>query len=232
MTVSEEQYRINPSDDGDDINLAGRKACDVGPQGVVFYAGRAEQFPVFVDGMKITCEGHYPHVLGGDSVTRFVLDGGLNDFPGLTVDYLSLASSLAWGPDCSGAINSVGFFVGYRNLFGNGTCTSLRDGSSILAHDALLVLTQGVRNTGVERPSPDAVLAGITNISSEGPGALHGTSGKIDYSRTGEQAVPKDKAILVLRGSALMAPQRMLLCGQLDTAQPPPDGNCPKQARP
>jgi hypothetical protein len=101
-----------------------------------------------------------------------------------------------------------------------------------LANDTLLVFTQGVRNTGVERPSPEAVLAGIANISSEGSGALHGASGQIDYPRTGDQGVPKDKAILVLRGSARMATQRLLLCGQLDTAQPPPDDNCPNQARP
>jgi ABC-type branched-subunit amino acid transport system substrate-binding protein len=232
LDVSEQQYRINPGDDGDDINLVGREACNVGPEGVAFYAGRAEQFPVFLEGMRTACEGHYPQVLAGDSVTRFVLDGRLDEFPGLTVNYLSQASSLAWGPDCRGAINRVGFFVGYRKLFGDGACTSLRDGSSILAHDSLWAVTQGVRNTRVERPSPDAVLAGITNISGEGPGALHGASGTIDYPRTGDQAVPNDKTILILRGSALMAPQRMLLCGQLDTAQPPPDGDCPKQARP
>jgi Periplasmic binding protein len=231
IVVSEQAYRINPGDDGGDINLVGREACDVGPQGVVFYAGR-EEFPIFLDGMRTACEGRYPHVLGGDAVSRSVLNGKLDDFPGLTVDYLSQASSLAWGSDCSGATNSVGFFVGYRKLFGDSACTSLRDGSSILAHDTLLVFTQGVRNTGADRPSPDAVLAGITNISSEGPGAVHGAGGQIDYPRTGAQAIPKDKAILVLRGRAQMAPERMLLCGQLDTAQPPPDDKCPKQARP
>jgi hypothetical protein len=145
---------------------------------------------------------------------------------------VSVASSLAWGSGCNGAINSVGFFVSYQRLFGNGACSNLRDGSSILAQDALLVFTQGVRNTKLERPSRDAVLAGITDISSAGPGALQGANDLIDYPRTGDQAVPKDKAILVLRGSALMAPRRMLLCGQLDTAQPPPDHNCPRQATP
>ncbi len=232
MVVSEQEYRIDPGDDGGDINLVGRGACDVGTNGVVFYAGRSEQFPLFLEGMRTACEGHYPHVLAGDSVTRSVLDGRLDDFPGLTVDYMSAASSLAWGPDCNGAINSIGFFVGYRKLFSDSACSNLRDGSSILAHDALLVFTQGVRNTGLDQPSRDAVLAGISNISSAGPGALQGANGQIDYPRTGDQAVPKDKTILVLRGSALMAPKRMLLCGQLNTAQPPPDSDCPKQVRP
>jgi ABC-type branched-subunit amino acid transport system substrate-binding protein len=232
MAVSEQEYRVDAGDDGGDISLVAREACGVGPKGVVFYAGRSGQFPLFLEGMRTACEGHYPHVLGGDTVTRSVLDGRLDDFPGLTVDYVSTASSLAWGPDCNGAINNVGFFVGYQKLFGGGACSNLRDGSSILAHDALLVFTQGVRNTKLERPSSDAVLAGIANISSAGPGGLQGANGLIDYPRTGDQAVPKDRAILVLRGSAGMAPKRMLLCGQLDTAQPPPDDNCPKQAGP
>lgn len=237
MTMTSEPYQIDPSLAGDDPNFAGQKACQVGPQGFVFYAGRAEQFLAFLKGMQIKCEGQYPHVLGGDSITRLVLDGGLDDFPGLTVDYVSLASSLAWGPDCSGASNRVGFFIRYQKLFGAGTCTSLRDGASILAYDALQVFTQGVMNTGVDRPTTDAVLAGITNISDEGTSEplQRTTSGQIDYPRTGDQAVPKDKAILVLRGSGgtpTIPPQRMLLCGQLGTAQPPPDDDCPQQASP
>lgn len=223
LAVREKPYRINPGNDGDDINSAGRDACDVGPDGVVFYAGSASQFSVFLKGMQGKCEASYPPVLGGVSVGRFVLDGGLNEFPGLTVDYLSKASRLAWGSDCSGTPQSVGFFVVYRKIFGEGACLSTRRGGSLLAYDTLLVFTQGVRNTGVDRPSPDAVLRGIENISSEGAGPLRGVSGQIDYPRTGNQAIPKNKAILVLRGRAAVEPERVLLCGQHDTAQPPPD---------
>lgn len=226
ITVDEQAYRLDPDDDGGDIDLIGRGACDVSPQGVVFYAGRTEQFPRFLRGMQTACEGHYPRVLG--AVTRSVLDGRLDEFPGLTVDYVAQASSLAWGSDCSGARNSVGFFASYLKLFGNDACKNLRDGSSIMAHDGLLVFTQGVKNTGLERPSRDAVLAGIANISSTGLGVLHGAGGQIDYPRTGNQAIPKDKAVLVLRGKAQMVPELLLLCGQLDTAQPPSGNSCPK----
>lgn len=225
LAVREKLFRINPGNDGDDINSAGRDACDVGPDGVAFYAGTAAQLPVFFKGMQGKCEASYPHFLGGVSVGRFVLDGGLNEFPGLTVDYLSKASRLAWGSDCGGTPHSVGFFVVYQELFGEGACLSTRRGGSLLAYDTLLVFTQGVRNTGVDRPSPDAVLRGIENISSEGAGPLRGVSGQIDYPRTGNQAIPKDKATLVLRGRAAAEPERVLLCGQHDTAQPPPD-NC------
>ena len=40
LAVNEQQYQINPGDD--DTNHVGRDACSVGPEGVVFYAGRAE----------------------------------------------------------------------------------------------------------------------------------------------------------------------------------------------
>lgn len=223
LAVREQPYRIDPGDAGGDISLVGRDACDIGPDGVVFYAGRTAQLPVFLKGMQSRCEGNYPDFLGGDDVARFVLDGGLNEFPGLVIDYLAQSSSLAWRSNCSGATNSVGFFVVYRELFGEEACPNTRSGGSLLAHDTLLVFIQGVRNTGGPRPSPDAVLAGIEDISSEGAGPLRGVSGQIDYPRTGDQAIPTDKATLVLRGQASVEPERMLLCGQHDTAQPPPD---------
>ncbi len=225
LTVREKLYPINPDGGGNDINSAGRDACDVGPEGVVFYTGRAGQLSVFLKGMQDKCEANYPHFLGGDAVSRFVLDGGLDEFPGLIVDYLTQASSLASRSECSEAPDSSGFFVVYRELFGEGACPSTRRGGSLLAHDTLLVFIQGVRNTGVPRPTPDAVLRGIEDISSQGSGPLRGASGQIDYPRTGDQSIPKDKAILVLRGQAAAEPTRMLLCGQHDTAQPPPD-NC------
>lgn len=223
VKVREQSYRIDPDDgDGGDISLIGQDACDVGSNGVIFYAGRSEQLPVFLKGMQDSCEGDYPNFLGGDDVGRFVLDGGLKNFPGLIVDYLLQASSLAWRSDCRGAINSVGFFVDYQELFGEEACANTQSGGSLLAHDTLLVFIRGVQNTEREMPSPDAVLGGIKDISSQGNGPLQGTSGEIDYPRTGDQAIPKDKAILVLRGQAFVKPQRVLLCGEHDTAEPPP----------
>jgi hypothetical protein len=229
MTVITQPYRIKLGDDGDDIRLLGRSACAVGPNGVVFYAGRAEHLSSLLRGMQSACEGNYPKLLGGDSLTRFVLDGELSQFPGVTLDYLSFASSLAWGPDCRGANDKVGFFRVYKEFFGEDACTSTRDGTAIVAYDTLRVFGQGVQNTLLDRPSGDAVLAGIANISSEGLGGLHGASGLIDYARRDNLSTPRDKAILILRGNAsLLTPKRILLCGQLDTAQPPPDDDkCP-----
>ncbi|MGQ0779146.1 MAG: ABC transporter substrate-binding protein [Pseudonocardiales bacterium] len=94
LVVRERKYQIEI----DDIHIVGREACDVGPDDVVFYAGRAEQLSVFLKGMQSKCDKRCPRFLGGVSVSRFVLDRGLEEFPELTIDYLAQASSLAWGP--------------------------------------------------------------------------------------------------------------------------------------
>lgn len=222
FTVHEERFR--PS--GDDISRAGGEACGVGSEGLVFYAGRSSYLRTFLTGMRNYCQGNYPHFLAGDAVSRFMLDRGIDGFPGLTIDYLSPASSLAWGSGCK-AIDNISFFAEYRRIYGEKVCPGSLRGGSLLTHDTLLAFVQGAQNTRFDRPSPDALLAGIEDISSEGLGLIHGASGQIDYPRTGEQAVPKNKAILVLRSQAGQPTKRMLLCGQLDKAQPLPDDRCP-----
>jgi hypothetical protein len=139
--------------------------------------------------MRSKCGASYPHFLGGDTVSPYALNGGLDKFPRHTVDYLSQASSLAWKTGCSETPNSVGFFAVYHKLFREDACLSTISGGSLLAYDTLLIFIQGVRNTGVPRPSPDSVLEGIEDISSATRGPLHGTSGQIDYSSTDHQAI-------------------------------------------
>ncbi len=102
---------------------------------------------------------------------------------------------------------------------------------ALSAHDTLLVFIQGVQNAEVDRPSTDAVLRGIEEISSEGHGPLNGPSGQIDYPRTGSKAIPRNKATMILRAQAHMETERVLLCGRHETADPPPD-TCPASLGP
>lgn len=205
-----------------DVSLLGRDACGVPKDGIAFFAGRAEHLPVFLNGMKNSCEGSYPRVIAGDSVVRFVLNGGLSQFPGLELEYMSFASSLAMGPDCQTAASRVAFFSGYGRLFGD-ECIPTRDGNAMIAYDALLAVSQAARNTRDADPSRDALRAGIRDISGEG--ALRGASGVIDFPRSGPvQSVPRDKAILLLRARGSAEPERVLLCGQIgDAVQGPSD---------
>jgi hypothetical protein len=224
IPVSVKPYRVNSTGGDSDVSLLGRDACTIQKDGVVFYAGRADQMPVFFNGMKNACEGNYPKVIAGDSATRFVRTGELRQYPGLTLEYLSFASSLAFEPDCKAAAGRVGFLAGYGRMFGD-ECIRNRDSYAMLGYDALLLFTQAARNARDLHPSRDAILRGLSDISGEG--ALRGASGIIDFPRTGvTQSVPQDKAILILQTTGGSEPKRLLLCGKIDNVPPTSIDNC------
>jgi len=234
VPVNSVSYRVDDSGGDVEIELAGRQACDVPKEtGVVFYAGRAEVLPQFLDGMKSSCDGSYPRVIAGDDVTRFVLEDSLQNFPNLVIDYLSFASSLAWGSDCRIGYDQVGFFQQYDDLFGQASsCNRTRDGSAIIAYDTLRVFRRATQNVQSEHPTPAEVLLGVNSISTQGSGPLSGTSGSIDYPVSGgARSVPANKTVMVLRatgGAVGPSPTRLLLCGVHDTAVPDPvPGPCP-----
>lgn len=213
IAVKEKRYRVGPAGADSDVSLLGRDACSIPQDGVAFYAGRAEQLPVFLNGMKNSCEGNYPKVIAGDDVVGFVLTDGLMRFPGLELEYMSFASSLVWVPDCKAAAGEVAFFAGYMDMFGD-ECRRTQDSAAILTYDALLAFTQAARNARDPHPSGDAIRAGLEDISGEG--ALRGASGIIDFPISGAvQSVPQNKAILVLSSRGGSEPERVLLCGQI-----------------
>jgi ABC-type branched-subunit amino acid transport system substrate-binding protein len=207
----------------------GQLACDVKSDGVVVYAGRSEPFTDFVDGLRNACEGRYPRVIAGDDVTRFVLSGRLQTYPGLTFDYVSFASSTVWGPKCADAATRVAFFAGYGAAFGD-ECEENRDGHAMLAYDALTVLATAVklaRSDSGELPSRDLTARAIADISDLRRGAVAGASGRIDYGAKGTRNVPNDKAIMILRATGVAPPLPRFLCGRLDTARFPAGATCP-----
>jgi len=236
IPVQSVSYRVGAGAGDVSIDLAGRQACDVPKEtGVVFYAGRAEVLPQFLDAMKDSCNGSYPRIIAGDSVTRSVLDDGLRNFPMLGIDYLSFASSLAYGPDCLAVYSRNPFFQQYGDLFReDSACDRTRDGHAIIAYDTLDVLQRALQNVQADLPGPTDVLRGIDAISTQASGPLSGTSGTIDYPGSRARSVPANKAIMILRatggGPAGSSPTRQLLCGRHDTAVPEPDpGVCPTE---
>lgn len=238
IKVEESPYKIRAGDAGINLAQLGRQACELGGDAVAFYAGRAEHLPEFLTGMRSACEGNYPRIISGDDATRFVLahslkDPGLKNFPGLSLDYLSFGSSLAWGADCRAARARAGFFVGYVDHYGS-ACVRTRDGGAILAYDSFMVFDQAAQNApkdSVGMPTTDGVLAGLNMISGDSRGALRGASGNIDFGKGGHP-VPVDKAVMILRATGSAAPRRVLLCGVIWTAQPPADtAKCPSAER-
>ena len=227
----ESPYRSAEGGTGIGLKQLGRQACDLGADEVAFYAGRAEHIPIFLDGMKSTCEGDYPKVMSGDDATRFVLAHGLSHYPGLSLGYLSFGSSLAWGSDYDAAGKVSGFFVSFSDHYGH-SCDQTRDGSAILAYDSVRAFDLAVRNAPLDPgglPERADIRAGLDKISLVTNTVLRGVSGKIDFGKRGG-SVPIDKAVMVLRsGGARPDPWRVLLCGDLPTAQSPPDtgDRCP-----
>jgi len=229
IDVEESPYKMAADDAGIDLAQLGRQACELGDDAVAFYAGRAEHLPAFLTGMRNGCEGSYPKIISGDDATRFVLARSLKNYPGLSLDYLSFGSSLAWGADCAAARAKAGFFVGYVDHYGS-ACVRTRDGSAILAYDSFMVFDQAVKNAPRDDfglPTTDGVLAGLNTISVDSRGAMRGASGNIDFGKGGHP-VPVDKAVMILRATGSAAPRRVLLCGVIWTAQPPADtAKCP-----
>ncbi len=224
IPVISKSYRAGSTGEGADVSLLGREACSIQKDGVVFYAGRTKQLRVFLNGMKNACQGNYPKIIIGDTAVKFVRTGELRNFPGLTLEYLSFASSLAFEPDCKAAAGKVAFLVGYGRMFGD-ECIRNRDSYAMLGYDALLVFTEAARNAGDPHPSGDAILRGLRDIS--GKRALLGASGIIDFPISGDaRSVPQDKAMLLLQITGDSDPKRLLLCGQIDNVPQDPKGDC------
>ncbi len=214
---------------GEPVNELGRRACEArGRNGLAFFAGRAERLQEFLRGMKASCEGDYPSLLVGDDISRFAVDLGLAEFPGLTLNYFAFGSSLAWpGGDCQGASDKVGFYRGYLNAFRD--CAATREGSAAVAYDAALVFQVAIDRATEDPkvpPSGDRILGEINEMVAEN--GVNGASGRFELdSGYANGRVPVNKAILVLRSDGGAPATVQLLCGRLDTAEPPPDPQCP-----
>jgi ABC-type branched-subunit amino acid transport system substrate-binding protein len=224
-------YESKPgTGDGRPVNELGQDACSLakGQTGLAFYSGRSDRLLEFLRGMKSSCEGTYPKVLLGDDVNRFATETGFREFPGLDVNYLSFASSLSWpGQQCEGARDSSGFYRSY--LFTFGSCGSTRNGTAAIAYDAALVLRVAIERARQDTdtpPSSDLILSKINEMT-VGNGVT-GASGSFEITKQYEQGrVPVNKAIVVLNSKGGNSPTAVLLCGRLDTADPPADPGCP-----
>lgn len=231
ITVKLAPYQQSPGvGAGDPVDELGRHSCELAKdsKGLAFYAGRAERLLEFLRGMKASCEGRYPKLLIDDDVNRFAVDIGFAEFPGLSVNYLAFASSLAWsGGNCTGASENVGFYRGYLKEYHD--CRAAGQSSAAVAYDAALVfrvaIERATQDTDVP-PSGDLILGKINEMVGEN--GVNGASGRFELAPGyANGRVPVNKAILVLRSDGGQPATRQLLCGRLDTAEPPPDPQCP-----
>jgi len=207
-------YRTSEDHDGAEIVQLGQHACEPGQKpDVIFYAGRADRFASFLESLTSACADP-PRIIADDDVTGFVLDDKLRPYGDLKLNYVSFASSLAWGPNCSDALRT--FSDAYDQLFGKGSsCRNTKDSHAIVSYDGLLVVIRGIDNAGLSPnhlPSRDSVHNGIEKIQ---PGSvpLIGASGQMVF--LSGRSAPHDKAILMMLATGNTAPTVDMLCGTL-----------------
>jgi hypothetical protein len=204
VTVVEHSgYRVSDYGNGESVAQLGRRGCRAAkvPDEIVVYAGRAERFEHFLNGMKLACQNRYPRILATDDVSRFVLAGTNRNYPGLRLEYMALASSALWGRDCKVIQKRGSFYVRYDELFGS-ACDENRDGRALLTFDALAVVRQAALNVLDSDPAAlekQGIVTGLPDI--RGDGRVSGMSGDLDYSDREAPRVPADKAIMVLRAT-------------------------------
>jgi ABC-type branched-subunit amino acid transport system substrate-binding protein len=222
-----ESYQTAPNGPGTVINLLGPSACSANKSAheLVVYAGRAERFNAFLNGVKLSCQDNYPQILASDDVSRFVLAGQTKTYPNLKLEYMALASSALWGTNCAEAKQNYSFYALYDQMFG-GACDENKDGRALLNYDALTVLKIAVWNalqTGSQFPPPsNAIVSGLNNIRDGHK--VTAASGDIDFGGP-DPRVPIDKAILILRTTADQ-PCLVETEGSL-SKQPHIGGDCP-----
>jgi ABC-type branched-subunit amino acid transport system substrate-binding protein len=238
-------YKAIPGD-AQPPGKVGRDTC--GFDGLVFYAGRTEDFREFLEPVKLNCDVHErPTILAGDDVSRYVADPDKRkQLSVVEFDYMSLAvgqqscdefDSQANGQP--GPSNTSELYDTLRELFPDdckggidpslpkGRIDPSLDGHAALAYDATQAMVKAVQDlisNGVQTITPAAVWHAISEI--RGNNHLQGASGTIDFDPAFEDTinghVPVDKAIAILRvsGADERKPDPKAYCGKAQGRSP------------
>ncbi|MFD0884263.1 hypothetical protein ACFQ08_06825 [Streptosporangium algeriense] len=191
----------------------GRKACRY--SGLIFFAGRAEDFESMLGGINEVCNSRPPAVLGGDDVARMAADvERRKNFPGISYDFLDFALDAA---RCDGTSE---LYAEMEQLFPD-ECdqveSSSLDGHAAIAFDAVRLYVNAVRQLQEEflgMPlTPATVWHAISGV--HGDKALDGESGMIDFGGDVDRQVPLDKLISVQRVDGLGRPAQVGFCGRV-----------------
>jgi hypothetical protein len=192
-----------------------REIC--GYDGLVFFAGRSEDFEVMLSGINDHCKSRPPAILAGNFVSRYVADPRLRQrYMAIPFDYLSFTVGT---PSCDRNSN---FYSTLAQLFPQ-ECEGGRDpslaGHAALAYDAVFCVINAVeylRENDRSLPiTPATVWYGLSGI--HGAAAIDGEGGKIDFGGIFNQQVPLDKLVAILRVDGPGWPNERGSCGQSGT---------------
>lgn len=191
-------------------------------KGLVFFAGRPEDFGPFLDGMDSVCGSRNPAILAGDAISRYLADPSKRAlYPRFSLDYLTFSIG---GKACTPRADAIYRFI---DDVVEADCRKGLDpaenGYMDLAYDATNVFSTATKRLISDGISPRSINAAavwhqISTMSdrfvpSGGQGSLDGETGRIDFRGTPNGQYVPDKLIAIIR----VAPDKttsFITCGQ------------------
>ncbi|WP_312866179.1 hypothetical protein [Streptomyces boluensis] len=214
--VEEQGYVPTPAapdtPSGPGTQAVGQEAC--GYQGLIFFAGRSEDFESILGATNDTCGSTPPVLLGGDDVARLGADPVQRKaYPRVPYEFLDFTVGSTSCDDPSDLYSTM------KELFPE-ECRRVKDtsldGHAALAFDAVNLYLNAISRLKDTAPgvplTPSAVWHALSQI--HGSAALDGESGLIDFGGAVDQRVPLDKLISVQRVEGAQRPEQLGFCGK------------------
>ncbi|MGA5561185.1 hypothetical protein ACPCUV_08400 [Streptomyces platensis] len=203
----------DPSSDAPGPGTVGQRSCSY--PGVVFFAGRSEDFESLLGGINESCNSDPPTLLGGDDVARLAADAERRQhYPGIPYDFLDFTLGSARCDDTSE------LYAELSRLFPEEcaqVASSSLDGHAALGFDAVKLYINAVkqlREDAVQMPlTPPAVWHAISGV--HGDEALDGESGIISFGGDVDRQVPLDKLLSVQHIDGAGKPAQAGFCGRV-----------------
>ncbi|MEU9122625.1 hypothetical protein AB0C96_22640 [Streptomyces sp. NPDC048506] len=202
-----------PSSDAPGPGTVGQRSCSY--QGVVFFAGRSEDFESLLGGINESCNSDPPVLIGGDDVARLAADAERRGhYPGIPYDFLDFTLGSA---RCDGTSE---LYAELSRIF-HEECAkvpnSSLDGHAALGFDAVKLYVNAVkqlREEAAQMPlTPPAVWHAISGV--HGDEALDGASGIISFGGEVDRQVPLDKLLSVQHIDQVGKPAQAGFCGRV-----------------
>ncbi|MFF4989433.1 hypothetical protein ACFY19_19735 [Streptosporangium saharense] len=191
----------------------GRKACHY--PGLIFFAGRSEDFESMLGGVNEVCNSDPPAILGDDDVARLAADvERRKNFPGISYRFLDFT------PGAAGCHVASELYAELSQLFPD-ECSQLEssslDGHAAIAFDAVKLYVNAVRQLQEEALgmplTPATVWHAISGV--HGEKALDGESGMIDFGGDVGRQIPLDKLISIQRVDGFGQTEQVEFCGRV-----------------
>lgn len=196
--------------DSKKVGAIGSEAC--GFRGLVFFAGRSEDFETMLDGADAVCGSNPPAFLGGDDVARLAAEiSGSKNFR-IPFDFLDFT------PGAKKCDSRSSLYTTMKELFPDvcaGAAKSSLDGHAALAFDAMNLILRSIDNLLASDPAPPLTPAAVWHSLGmiHGARAFDGESGLVDFRGYVDVHAPVDKLISVQRIRSTDPTQQVGVCG-------------------